>query len=385
MSVTIPKKGVIFWPVGTGDSTTISVDEDVVIQVDLHHLEKAEDKEDPHVAIVDELKDALPKKNDKPYLDVFVLTHPDEDHIKGFADLLEAVDIGELWFTPRIINEYKKDLCEDAIAFRDEAERRVKKTIKEDGNVKSGDRVRLIGYDDLLKEGEYKGFPEDLLTIPGNSISKINDVEYDDCEIFIHAPFKDDAAGDRNETSLAMRVLLKENGNEANVFLLGDLSYPTLKKIFDISEDENLKWNLFLAPHHCSKSVMYQKDDKGSEKLKQDILDDIKKDAGETGYIISSSEPVPESNQSGDNPPHAKAKRRYEEIVPNDFICTMEHPNEKNPEPIIFELTGSGLTYTDPSGKKKSYTDKIGAAVAAARGEHEPPTSRTGFGYHGIK
>lgn len=77
MSIQMPNTGIIFWPVGTGDSTTICVDENTIIQVDLNHLEKSDDEKDPHYQILEELLELLPKKNNKPFLSVFVLTHPD--------------------------------------------------------------------------------------------------------------------------------------------------------------------------------------------------------------------------------------------------------------------------------------------------------------------
>ena len=98
----LPKTGIVFWPVGTGDSTTISVSRDTVVQVDLHHMTVSEEEGDPHVAIVDELARLLPKVDGKPYLAAFVLTHPDEDHCLGFSSLAKKVRIGELWFSPRV-------------------------------------------------------------------------------------------------------------------------------------------------------------------------------------------------------------------------------------------------------------------------------------------
>jgi beta-lactamase superfamily II metal-dependent hydrolase len=90
MATKLPDKGFVFWPVGTGDSSTIVIKKDeIVLQIDLHHLSKSDDDDDPHCAIVDELVECLPKKDGKPFLAVFALTHPDEDHIKGFADLFE--------------------------------------------------------------------------------------------------------------------------------------------------------------------------------------------------------------------------------------------------------------------------------------------------------
>jgi len=98
----LPSRGVVFWPVGTGDSTTVIVDDEVVLQVDLHDMAKADDDNNPEVPVVDRLADALPQVDGKPYLAVFALTHADKDHCLGFADLLGQVQIGELWSTPRL-------------------------------------------------------------------------------------------------------------------------------------------------------------------------------------------------------------------------------------------------------------------------------------------
>lgn len=378
-------KRFVFWPVGTGDSTTVIVNDDTVLQVDLRHLECANDEDDPHTPIVDVLASGLPERGGAPYLAGLALTHPDTDHIQGFGDLMKKVLIGELWFTPRIFREYKKDLGDDALAFKEEAIRRTALMIKHDGQVDSGDRIRLIGFDDLLNDPEFQGFPPQYLTVPGNWITEIDRaVLASEFAAFIHAPFKDDLAGERNETSLAMQVNLISGASVSKALLFGDLSYPTIRKIFDASEEAGnevaLAWNVFLSPHHCSKSVMYHRDEGAAEEtLKQDILDDLEAAQLESGYIIASSEPVPASNQQGDNPPHAKAKARYEEIVYSGFICTQEHGSETSPMPVVFGLTDYGFDYSGP-GADADFTSDLAAAVVAARGADQPPQEKVGFG-----
>ena len=383
MSINVPDRGFVFWPVGSGDSTTIVVDSDTFVQVDLRHLACVDDDdEDPRMAVIDKLEEILPKVDGKPFLSVFIMTHPDEDHCRGFADLLKRVTIGELWHAPRVFREYPKDLCDDATAFRKEAKRRVAKIIENGGTAEAGDRVRVIGYDDLLNEDDYRGFPSDLLSIPGSSVSELNGVDCDDrFKAFIHGPFKDDCEGERNDTSVALQISLYDGDATAKALLFGDLCYAPIKRIFDSSDADDLAWNIFLAPHHCSKSVMYAKGEgETEESLKQDILDSIEAAAVTPGFIVASSEPIPESNQAGDNPPHAKAKHRYEEIVPDTFLCTQEHPSTKVPEPIIFSFSESGLEYQKPEGEEIEKSHSVAAAVLAARGTGTPPADRVGFG-----
>ncbi|MBX3292258.1 MAG: hypothetical protein KF881_05110 [Acidobacteria bacterium] len=385
MVTNVPDRGYIFWPVGSGDSTTIVVDADTFVQVDLRHLACVdEDDDDPRMAVIDKLEEILPKVDGKPYLSVFVLTHPDEDHCRGFADLLGRVTIGDLWHAPRVFREFPRDLCEDAKAFRKEAKRRVAKIIANGGTATDGDRVRVIGYDDLLQEEDYKGFPSDLLSIPGSSVSELSGVECSDrFKAFIHGPFKDDCEGERNDTSVALQISLYDGEATAKALLFGDLCYAPIKRIFDFSDAADLEWNILLAAHHCSKSVMYAKGEgEAEESLKQDILDAFEAAAQSPGYIVASSAPIPATNDLGDNPPHAKAKHRYEEIVPDKFLCTQEHPNTETPEPIIFSLTENGLAYQEPGQAQEDQSNALAAAVSAARGTGTPPADRVGFGRH---
>jgi hypothetical protein len=115
--------------------------------------------------------------------------------------------------------------------------------------------------------------------------------------------------------------------------------------------------------------------------LRQDVLDLIEAAAQGPGYIVASSEPIPGSNQSGDNPPHARAKARYQEIAPTDFLCTQEYEGEDQPAPIIFEATKNGLVYVPPSKKSaKKEAASLTSAATFARGSAAPPATRVGFG-----
>jgi beta-lactamase superfamily II metal-dependent hydrolase len=280
------EKSVFFWPVGTGDSTTfVVVPNEVVFQVDLRHSKKSEDEETDCSPVIDHLEEHLPKVDGKPYLSAFAITHPDQDHIQGFEELLDRVQVGELWFSPRIFREHDDDpgsLCDDAKAFRLEAHRRVTATIRAGGDPGAGDRVRLIGWDELLDEEHYRGFPREFFSVPGDVVQVLDGANLTgEFRAFIHGPFKqgsDEDVGARNDTSLAMQVVLGDDPSAGGVLLFGDHKYPVLRKIIDVTKgharEENLRWQVLLAPHHCSKSAMYQNED-GVEVLKQDILDDL--------------------------------------------------------------------------------------------------------------
>jgi hypothetical protein len=379
-------RSFIFWPVGCGDSTTVVISDAVVMQIDLNDGAIAEEHDNERIPVVDELVAKLPRRNDRPYLACLVITHPDLDHVKGFRDLLNRVEIGELWHTPRIFREYHRDLSDDAKAFRREAKRRVAATIKAGGDPGSGNRVRVIGYDPLLQEDDYRGFPLLFFIHPGSPITMVNGHDMSaNFSAFVHAPFKDDSAGARNETSLALQIALIDGARAMRGLFLGDLSYPSLRRVYDESRrhgnEVRLVWNALLAPHHCSKKAMYEKNESGEDVLRQDILDDFDSTQAQNAFIIASSPPIPGTNTSGDNPPHAKAKNRYEEIVSGHFLCTGEYSTPKNLRPIILSSTPNGVLLASAS-YQLSETARAGlaAAVARARGDSAPPAAKVGFG-----
>ncbi|MEJ2885226.1 hypothetical protein [Actinomycetospora aeridis] len=342
----LPELGAVFWPVGIGDSTTLVLGDDVVVQIDLHDMDKADDDTNPEVPVVDRLVEALPTVDDRPYLSVFALTHADKDHCLGFADLLEKATIGELWATPRLWREYinapdGEGLCPDAQAFQREAERRVAaiKAALAGGRAPAhGDRIIIIGYDTEQEQHAYSELPAEFKSGPGHEISMVDGVDCSDrFRAFIHAPFAADCAEERNDTSLAMQITLTHgSGTAGRLLLLGDLAHDTIMKIIDYSEDhdraETLEWDVLLAAHHCSKKVMYET---GTDRLLQDVLDAFERHAVDaSAVVVASSAPIPGLNHVGDNPPHRKAANRYEEIA--ELRCTMSWPSTDAPEPIVF-------------------------------------------------
>ena len=150
------------------------------------------------------------------------------------------------------------------------------------------------------------------------------------------------------------------------MLLLGDLAHDTIMKIVTYSEEhqreDRLAWDVLLAPHHCSKHVMYQ-----DGELQQDILDAFERHARDGAVIVASSMPVPARNEPGDNPPHAKAKARYLQIVDDagHFVCTGEWPDADQPRPVVFGLGADGLTLLDPSALDDGERALTSAAKAA--------------------
>jgi beta-lactamase superfamily II metal-dependent hydrolase len=390
-NLSFPERGVVFWPVGTGDSTTVVVNDEQVLQVDLHDMASADEEDAVVVPVVDRLVEVLPTRDGEPYLAVFALTHADADHCLGFAELLDRVQIGELWATPRLWREYLEDeveLCEDAQAFQAEAERRVTATlaaVDRGAEPASGDRIRIIGYDVDRDTHPYAQLPDEYFTYPGETIALLDGEDMSAVfEAFVHAPFKDDCAAARNDTSLAMQLTLRDGDGEdvtaGHVLLFGDLGYATIRRIFDRTapqRPERLAWDVLLAPHHCSKKVMYTTSPTGEEELHRDLLDDLEQHAGDGARIVASSRLIPASNQPGDNPPHAKAKARYEEIVADPLLCTAEYPSIEDPRPIVFGLVaGEGLVLVPIEDLEEDLSEGLAAAGQGDRATPLAPRSR---------
>ena len=178
--------------------------------------------------------------------------------------------------------------------------------MKAEGNVESGDRIRIMGFAEALEEHSdiYENLPEGSITVPGSEFHAIDGADRSDAfRAFVHAPFKEDAEAERNHTSFGLQVTLSDGDTSARALLLGDLSCPVVKRIFERSEDDDLAWEIFLAPHHCSKSVMYGADEgEDEDTLQHELLEKIEAAASGDAYIVASSPPIPDKDEEGANP-----------------------------------------------------------------------------------
>lgn len=374
MPLNLPARGFSFPHVGNGDATTVAViEDDVHIQIDLNHCQDAEKEDDVRVPVIDDLVEALPQKDGKPYLSLFVLTHPDLDHCRGFKRLLKEVIIGEIIHTPRIFREYesKESLSEDAQAFRDEADRRRKKTIEAGGDPGAGHRLRVVGYDELFQEDRYKDFPEQYRHSAGNTITEIDGRDVGDVyEMFVHGPLHDEHAGDRNDSSLAFQVVLTSDGGaELKALFFGDRTADKIWRVIEETRNHGnddagrLDWHVMLAAHHCSKYALFYKDKDGEVQPHDDLISALTDGAltGDGAWVVASCKAVDDDGSSaftdgaGDYPPHTKARGRYESMVETlgHFLCTGEQPSTSAPEPVVIEVTDDGVRLAEPEGERE--------------------------------
>jgi hypothetical protein len=377
-----------FYPVDNGDTTLIKLSNKTTILFDCKI--RSNDKNSEGYDVFDvktDLLENIEKRTDIPFIDMFALTHPDEDHCLGFEKHFytgnpteyndennKLIIVDELWVTPMIFtnNGVTND---DAKVIRKEAKRR-KKLYDENDNTKydRGNRLIIVGYDG---EDNLENIPHHY---PSDIVEEICGIKQDVFSLFIHAPLKADlikgrAEADKNTTSIVVQARFKINSHDlefaARLILGGDADHYNWEKILEKTEkngnEETLKWDLFLAPHHCSwtyyNDVPYG--DKESNKIPKDysvrIIKDYQLDGGQ---VIASSKLI---KNNDDNPPHDQAKKEYVKHIDSkdNFISLAESPKPSKTEPVVFEVSSDGPNRIDNGNNSTKEKIKSAAMIGA--------------------
>lgn len=384
------------YPVDNGDHGLISVTENgytTQIMVDCNIRESS--KGDENSSQFDVKKDLLTilkkkKVNDienVPFTDIFSLSHGDDDHLHGFKKNFyqgdpknykkKNKDDGEIfmdvmWFSPMVMGPSTN---EDEDCFNAEAKRRIKlhKDKSADKDL-PGNKIIIIGYD----ENENLDGLGLVRKVPGDIITRFNDRDLQTFSIFIHAPYKKQLTKsdpNKNHTSVVFQARFKEKSNSSDFCTLvmfgGDADHHAWKIILDktkkYKKDESekaLDWDIFIAPHHCSWTFFNNTPQKDNPDPVQSSLDIL--GYARTGAMVIASSKLIKNNE--DNPPHYQAKKQYiNKLEGSDhFLNTASEPDEKNPEPIIFEVTAKGPV-RPPKIKVKDAITSGGGSGAASR------------------
>ncbi|PLS84584.1 MAG: hypothetical protein CYG60_17195 [Actinobacteria bacterium] len=373
---------ITYFPVRNGDTSRIRLSDGTDIVVDCNITEESRDhsvkeRYDVHAHLAEEAR----KENGVPHVDAFILTHPDTDHCRGFKDTFYAGDpaqygdeakkngliiIDELWFTPRIFSPHEEGkLAPSAKVFLKEARRRrslyLSGSLKRD---KPGNRLRIVGY---TGSGENEGL-EGIVTIPGKTISKINGKTKQDFSFFVHAPFKkntDSEDGERNDTSVVLQARFDVGGewHACLAFFGGDAGCAVWRDVLDRSENESLRWDLFLAPHHVSWGFFSEERHEDNPEPSESSLAVLgKRRAG--AVVVGSCKPI---KDDGDNPPNPAAAEQYEGAVgDSNFLVTSEIPDEDEPLPLVFIMSKRGLVRdSSPTSPSRRRTTRVTTGAAA--------------------
>ena len=244
-----------YYPVGNADCTLIKLDNGKTIIVDCQILSDLTDGHGKQVMFdvkADLLSELKKDGSGRPFVDLFISTHPHDDHCKGFAGNFyhgdvadydkdknkDEIIIEELWITPRGL---KNDLSAPAEDVRKEAKRR-RKLYDEDADFKGskGNYLRIIGYD------KDKEFDSRYCYVPGKLVTTVHGTSLSWLEIFVHAPFKEDVEtskkyDDKNATSVVVQFGFKIDGYtgyKSRVLMGGDAEHEIWQHILDNNTDE---------------------------------------------------------------------------------------------------------------------------------------------------
>jgi hypothetical protein len=370
---------ITYFPVGNGDCSLITLSDNTQIIIDCNTTSEASDENEPsRYDVHAHLLQFGKRLNGKiPHVDVFILSHADQDHCRGFDAMFYAGDpakygtkhakddlilIDELWFTRRLFAHHEEDHSPAAEAFKKEAQRRIDLHLaKSPERDKPGNRLRMVGHSN---NPAYKGL-EHLVTTPGEYTNLIDGKPKTDFRFFIHAPFRkevDSKLAERNDTSVVLQACFDVGSTKRAglAFFGGDAGAAIWSKILELSDDETLEWDLFLGPHHCSWSFFSELPYKDNKIPAEDSLAILGKALG-NARVIASCKPI---KPDDDNPPHYAAKLEYIKAVGEaNFISLSETGDVKRPRPTTFEISEGGPVLLD--AKDVGYVDETVKQVAS--------------------
>lgn len=364
-----------YYPVGNADCTLIKLDNGKTIIVDCQILDNLNDNNGKQVEFdvkADLLKELQKDAFGRPFVDLFISTHPHDDHCKGFAGNFyrgevsdyddkknkDEIIIEELWITPRGM---KNNLADTAVDIRKEAKRR-RDLYDGDEDFKGsrGNYLRIIGYD------QDKEFDTRYCYVPGTTVTDVHGSYLSWLDIFIHAPFKEDVEtskryDDKNATSVVVQFGFKISGYadyKSRVLMGGDAEHDIWQHIIDNNTDEEkLKWNIFLSPHHCSWSFFNESDNKKEILPSAETI--LNKQIGASAHVVASSKEI---KNDGNNPPCYEAKQEYIKKLKSGashFLNTATHSKVGGiPQPIEFKINEYGKTL------KETTTEAGGSSIS---------------------
>jgi len=364
---------ITFFPVGNGDMTLLKLGDSVrtTILIDCNIREAADDPDDDTRDVANDLRSRLARDDKgRPYVDAFLLSHPDADHCRGLCkhfylgssagypddkkpDGQKRIFIRELWSSPMVFRRASKNhvLCNDASAFNAEARRRVKVNREKGYPVDPGDRILVLGEDEDGKTDDLSS----ILVKVDQEFDRVNGSHNNCFSAFLVAPIpkSDDDTEDllsKNHSSVILNIALGSNESSLNriKFLTGgDAEVDIWERLWGKHQDNPapLEYDLLQTPHHCSWHSLSH--DSWSE-LHDDA--EVSEDARAAlsqirtgGLIVASSCPIDDDD---DDPPCYGARLEYEAIVDDaggTFYCTGEYPSEAEVAPLEFAVNGSGL------------------------------------------
>jgi len=325
----VAKDYVSYLPVDNGDSIIIKAGQKSVL-TDINYR-KDDDAFDIKPAIEDSCTNSI--------LNYFVLTHTDQDHVRGFNEIFHCGDPSK-WDKDKnirvntiVCSQYVIDLTNPTDISKPLVQE-IRRRNRLSGNDKNEDGNKLV----IVEEG---------VSINVNSRLKGYVLSPSETELENADP-KADKDEETNNTSIVIRWVYKvEEGNETSILLGGDSEHDVWHRL-DEKNNAKLKWHLITAPHHCSLTPLAFKAEGEDDYTDDDEAIRALSHKQRQGFVVSSSKQI---KRNSDNPPHYQAKQKWLKILkmnesdtPEDrFFCTATYGDNDKAGIVKFELNEKGI------------------------------------------
>jgi len=297
----------VFLYTGQGESTLLviptgpNVDDYIYVLVDCDR-----DKEENEVDLVSLFKDLF---NNKGQLEVFINTHPHDDHTGGIKEVYEAVGLTEVWHSNHKPGKKHADKYKDFQYVIDKVGKKNEYHLK---GTNDDNKIRTTDDKEVIKK---LGNVDFVVLSPAEYLcDDIEDADADERYRRIH-----EQCG----------VIKFTYGTDAkSILITGDSDKKAWKEHITDYHKDKLPAYVLSASHHGSRTFF-----KTSEE-DEDVYEDHIKAIKPTYLIIS----APKQENSPHGHPHDDAVELYEKHVDEDCILHLG----KNPESVIVDIDDKG-------------------------------------------
>lgn len=319
--ILIPPVGVfriVFLYVGQGESTFMAVPDGeghLVLLVDCHIDESLGGIQLPLM-----LKD-LGKT-----IDIFINTHPHNDHLKGIKAIAEVVDIAEVWHSGHTPGKGHKEAYDELKEVMDDLPEEKVRVLK---GTRASQSLGDINYN-VLAPAEYVS-------------DEIDDEDPETRYRRIH------------EQCAVLRFCYGSPDCQC-ILITGDADLAAWKNHITDYHQDRLPSIVLSASHHGSRTFFKEKEED------EPYTDHIKKIS--SSYLVISA---PKQDESPHGHPHKDALELYEEYIDNSNILHLG----ANRECVIVDITADGGI--------EVYSDKELVEAYGGQGNEDGGGSRKGF------